>query len=225
MASSFETCLIRYHVVGQRLVYSNFVLDQLAPKLDPAKIQTIFTNQKEAEAYGLQIYQDTLTTRICFDFNVVQLYSLLEVHDEIIPHLNTDPRKDLEKYLKDAWEQVEKQKDRICKWRNNFVAHGKSFAKDGSFITVPDLDPDYLQGQIDLFQASKCAVIYIHGFLINTTEYQPALATYVSQVDSMKKLYSTSYLKIDVDPILQQIKQKLKQNKLNDDIQSKLKFI
>lgn len=82
MVSTFESCLTRYHVIGQRLLYSNFVLDRLAPKLDPANIHTIFTEDEKEQAEKLhkQLWQDSLTSRICFDFNVVQLYSLLEAH-------------------------------------------------------------------------------------------------------------------------------------------------
>lgn len=225
MVSTFETCLIRYHIIGQRLIYANFVLDKLAEKLDPAKIKTIFLSEKEGEQYGMDIQLNSLTSRICFDFLVVQLYSLLEVHDEISSHLNTLERKNLESYLEPAWNEVKKEESRICKWRNNFVAHGKSFAKDGSFIALSDVDPDYFEGQINLFCASKCAIIYIHGFLINNQEYSTAISTFRKKTGLMKTMTSGPYLAIDVNPILTKVRENLKQNKLNDDIQPSLRFI
>ncbi len=53
--STFETCLIRLHNLGQRLVYSDFVLDRLAPKLDPANIKTIYTEDEKEEAEKLGV--------------------------------------------------------------------------------------------------------------------------------------------------------------------------
>ena len=225
--STFESCLTRYHVIGQRLLYSNFVLDRLAPKLDPAHIRTIFTEdeKEEAKKLGEDLQEYALTSRICFDFNVVQLYSLLEAHQEIKKYLTTQPRIDLENYLEDVWKEVKNQKNRICKWRNNFVAHGKSFSQDGTFIVVPDLDPVYLQGQIDLFRVSKCAVIYIHGFLINTPEYPQVLQNYQSETSGMKSMTSYQYSQIDITSVLQGIKKKLKEKGLDDDIKDKLYFV
>ncbi|MDH3766703.1 MAG: hypothetical protein OER82_12970, partial [Nitrosopumilus sp.] len=119
--STFESCLIRYHVIGQRLVYSDFVLDRLAPRLNPLNIRTIFTEneKKEAEKLNQELWEYSLSSRICFDFNVVQLFSLLEAHDDMLSHLTTTERKKLESFLSEAWGVVEQQKTRICKWRNN----------------------------------------------------------------------------------------------------------
>lgn len=225
--STFESCLIRYHVIGQRLVYSDFVLDRLAPKLDPANIRTIYTEdeKEEAEKLGEDLHEYALTSRICFDFNVVQLYSLLEAHQDMLTHLSTDNQKKLESLLSDAWAVIAAQESRICKWRNNHTAHGKSFAEDGSFIVIPDIDPDYFQGQMELFKSSKCAIIYISGFLKNTPEYESAMSTYRSKVEGVKTMTSQPYLQIDTDPILSKVKQSLKDNGFNDDFRTSLHFV
>lgn len=87
------------------------------------------------------------------------------------------------------------------------------------------MDPDYLQGQIDLFRVSKCAVIYIHGFLINTSEYSQVLKDYQSKTSGMKSMTSYQYSQIDITPVLHGIKSKLKAKGLNDDIEHQLHFV
>lgn len=225
--ATFESCLIRYHVLGQRLIYANFVLDRIAPKLNPANIRTIYTEdeKEQAEKLGQDLHEYALTSRICFDFNVVQLFSLLESHQDMETHLTTDARKNLEISLSDAWQIVKTQESRICKWRNNHTAHGKTSAKDGSFIVMPDIDPDYFQGQIDLFHSSKCAVIYIAGFLKNTPEYENAMKTYNSKVEGIKTMSSHLYLQINENPILEKVKQTLKNTGFQNDFHTKLRFI
>lgn len=226
-ASTFESCLIRYHVIGQRLIYSNFVLDRLAPKLDPAQIRTIYTESEKAEAEKLNqdLHEYALTSRICFDFNVIQLFSLLESHDDMLAHLTNDSRKNLESSLAGAWQIIEQQQERICKWRNNHTAHGKSFAKDGSFIIIPDIDQDYFQGQIELFRASKCAVIYIGGFLKNTPEYASVISEYQSRTSGIKSMSSQPYLQINVESTYEQTKKDLRDNGFRDDFDIRLKFV
>jgi hypothetical protein len=225
---TFESCLIRYHVLGQRLNYSDFVLNRLALKLDSSKIRKVYTEDEkdEAEKLGVDLHEFALTSRICFDFNVVQLFSLLEAHYDMLTHLNTTVRINLEKYLSSAWQVVEARTKWICKWmNNNNTAHGKSFAKDGSFIVMPDTDPDYFQGQIELFKASKCAIIYISGFLKNTPEYESAMSTYRSKTEGIKTMTSQPFLQIDVDPILEKVKKTLKDNGLDTDFHTKLRYL
>ena len=88
---SFKTYIIRYNIIGDNLMYSDYILDKLE-----SKYQT------------LQEYMYAIS--ICFDYNVVQLFSLLEAHQKMT-HLKTYYEiQKLEDSLSDAWKVVDAQK-------------------------------------------------------------------------------------------------------------------
>ncbi len=89
---------------------------------------------------------------------------------------------------------------------------------------IPDIDPDYFQGQIKLYKAAKAAIIYISGFIKNTPEYPAVMEDYRKRSEGIKTMTSQPYLQIDVDPILKDVKESLKKNGFDLDFKTKLTF-
>lgn len=115
--------------------------------------------------------------RILFDYDVLNLYSLHEIHPMIIQQLKMMDSYELEKSLKDCWAPIECEKDRIKKYRNLFVAHSKYSAKD--FFLIEEFDPSYSDANKKISLAAKCALFYISPILSHLElELGTAYATY-----------------------------------------------
>lgn len=222
----FKACITSLHVVGQRLIQSNFILDTISEKQKNRPPVFVSTEEQEAIEKNKEFWFDTISVNNAFDRIIVNLFSLIEIHQDLLPFLKTKNLLSLEKALEDVWKVVERNKNRIGKWRNNITAHGKSFAPDGTFLTIPDIEKKVVEAQREIYLASKCAVMYVEGIVRNVKEHQDAIKELQKKIGDMPSISHKDYLDIDkqANEVQKVVIDKLKNAGFNSEIYLRLRF-
>lgn len=180
--SSTHSCLIQLNHIGYRLTWVNLFLDKLVVNL-PDEIFTDSEQMNEIKKHEAQL-------RIFLDYIFLNLYQLLEIHDNQIGKMLKDLNSlDIEKSLCDLWLPIKQMRNKIELWRHGYVTHSKSQALN--YQSFQEINPNYLDTIKKMFHASRCAVFYISGIFTNLqTDYKAAITNQKIKINNQEIQWS-----------------------------------
>lgn len=201
--------LSKLHFIGQRLIHTNFVLDQRAEKT-PKMLEKSPENAQDAEEIGKSMIESSIVGNSLLYEIIVNLFNLIEAQKELRPHLERKNLQQLEDALDDAWRCIKENEELIKKSRNLFVAHGKLSGKT-EVTMFDDLGKEPADVGRSLYKASHCAAIYIQGIIRNVPEYYKAIRQIQAKTTEKPQPQLQDYLnsKYEANEILKKTKAKL----------------
>lgn len=159
---------------------------------------------------------------ILYEYSIINLRKLLEIHPTLVKHLRELEEEELEISLQDFWQPIQKLEKRIIDWRNKFIVHANYNAK--KHLKYTDIDENYEFLPKEIFFASICAILYCSGIAQNLIEFSSAIDTHQRQIQYEKnafKVVEWENVHKELGQIIKKAKKTLKKNGYN----SKIEFI
>lgn len=199
----------RLHIIGNRLIQTNLVHDvRVQQTIRMSNI--IIENERQASEMDKEFNSFIIIGNCLLDRIIINLYNLIEAHNELLPHLIDNGLGSLEEALSDAWCEIENNKELVRKLRNLIVAHGQLFGKN-DLTVFGDLGQSQTCLVKTLYKMSHCAGIYVQGIINNVPEHTDAFHLLQNKIKNEPPPQPQDYLnsKIDAGKILQQTQKKL----------------
>lgn len=217
---NYKVLIARMHSVGIRLQHTNFALKEYAKEFlySPTFLEREPTPE-EIQEINKKIFRTVVSLTSLFERLVINLYNLIEIHQELEKYLEPKNLERIEKLLADCWQFIKNQEELIRKWRNNILAHGTTWNKEEIFA-ITEITKDTFKAQKDIYLCSGYAIIYIQSMLKNMPEYQEVFQTIKKKHESIPQFNYKDYLQTQpqVNDMLEKIKGKLKDAGLNSEL-------
>jgi len=222
--NNFHSVLVRLHTVGIRLQHTNFVLDEYANFFMKGFFLDHEPSIDEQKQLNKMVFQNQVVLTALFERLVINLYNLKEAHGEFKGYIQSKGLEGLEKSLEDCWNPIEDQCELIAKWRNQILAHGKTWNKDIIFA-ITDITTDTFEARQIIHLCAAYAVIYTQGITKNIPDYQEALKAFIGKHQDIPNFNYKDYLKLkpQIEKILEESKSRLQRDGFNSDIELGMK--
>lgn len=172
--TKLQKLLLEMHKINTRLAWTDSILEYFMKIWKKDFYGKLRDSEKEN-----QLEIQNLISRILFEYNVVNLYSLIEIKPTIDEELKKLGMEKLADSLHESWQIIEKQKNRIKKYRNLFVAHSKINIETEDYPMLEKFDKSFLDAIKDISLAAKCGLIYISPIIYSLEdEWEMAMLQY-----------------------------------------------
>ena len=206
------------HSVG--LQHTNFALKEYAKEfLNNTKFMEKEPTPEEIDEINKKIFRMVVSLTALFERLVINLYNLIEIHQELEGYLKPQKLEKIESLLTDCWDFIKNNGELIRKWRSEIIAHGTTWKKEEIFA-ITEITKDTFKAQKDIYLCSGYAVIYLQSLLQNIAEYKEVFEVFKKKHEKIPQLNYKDYLQTQpqVSDMLEKIKGKLKTAGLNSDL-------
>ena len=175
--SKTDACFIELNSIGYRISGALNLLTEHGKKLP--------LTEMEAKLHP-DLHIDKFMVKSTWDYLVLNLYKLIEIHDSILGKILKDNGMiELEKCLEPSCKAIRELEDKSRIFRNA-LAHSKEQANN--YVSFMDIDPDYYQTQTKIIVAASVAVFYISGIFENLIDlYKNSRISFNAKLEKIKK--------------------------------------
>lgn len=213
--SEMESCIIILNLTANHLTTAVQIMNDSIAKLD----EHIILYSEGIDPDG-EIRDSKNMFLIAYEYAILNLFKLLEIHPLLVRHLKESGYESLELALQEVWKPIQKIEKRIRDWRNKYIAHAKNNAKKLEIYT--DFDENYSELPREVFVASVNAILYCGAISSNMElEYSYAIEKFQRHVQYERNAFKIAEWKDthkDFKIIFKNLKDALEKNGYDGDI-------
>ncbi len=174
--SKTDACFIELNAIGYRITGAVNLLVEHGNKLPLTTVEALVHKD---------LPKDKFIVKSMWDYLVLNLYKLIEIHDSILGKILRDNQEiELEKCLEPSWKAIKEIESKIKDYRN-LIAHSKELANN--YESFMDLDPNYYQTQTKIIVAAYAAIFYISGIFENLPDlYKTSRIPFEAKIAKIK---------------------------------------